>query len=106
MLAATGNINTPYEVLGVVHAVVTRTPKTTGCGAQGGFPIQEAYEAATAALHQAALNSGGSGVIHVGYDYRLSATNPGCNSSAQPVFEVYGWGTAIKVAEAAEAIAE
>lgn len=94
-LAATGNINTPYEVLGVVHAVVTRTPKTTGCGGVGGLPIQEAYEAVTDALHAAALRSGGDGVIHVGYDYRLSSTNLGCNN-VQPVFEVYGWGTAIR----------
>ena len=97
-LIATGNINSPYEVLGIVHAVVTRTPKSTGCGGVGGLPVQETYEAVTAALHAAALNSGGNGVIHVGYDYRVSSTNLGCNNT-QPVFEVYGWGTAIKTVE-------
>jgi uncharacterized protein YbjQ (UPF0145 family) len=96
-LIATGNINAPYEVLGVVHAVVTRTSKSTGCGGIGGLPIQEAYEAVTNALHAAAIQSGGNGVIHVGYDYRLSTTKLGCNNT-QPVFEVYGWGTAIRVA--------
>lgn len=95
MLAATGNINGDYEVLGVVHAVVTRPQKAAGCSAPGGLPVQETYEAVTQALHQAALASGGNGVIHVGYDYRVSTANMGCNS-VQPVFEVYGWGTAIK----------
>lgn len=100
MLIATGNINSDYEVLGVVHAVVTRAQKTSGCGVPGGLPVQEAYEDVTRALHQAALNSGGNGVIHIGYDYRLSTANLGCNN-VQPVFEVYGWGTAIKTPEQA-----
>jgi uncharacterized protein YbjQ (UPF0145 family) len=96
MITATGNINVPYEVLGVVHAVVNRTPKSAGCGQTGGLPVQEAYEAVTAALREAASKSGGNGVIHVGYDYRLTEARVGCNST-QPCFEVYGWGTAIKV---------
>ncbi len=96
MLIATGNINDGYEVLGVVHAVVTLPQKTSGCGAPGGLPVQEAYEAVTKSLHQAGLASGGNGVIHVGYDYRVTTANLGCNN-VQPVFEVYGWGTAIKL---------
>ncbi|PXA83880.1 hypothetical protein DMC25_17470 [Caulobacter sp. D4A] len=95
MLIAAGDIQTPYEVLGMVHTVVTRTPKTSGCGAPGGLPVQEAYEAAAKALYEAAIASGGDGVIHVAYDYRMSTTNLGCNN-VQPAFEVYGWGTAIK----------
>jgi hypothetical protein len=98
MLIATGNINEPYAVLGAVHAVVSRTPKSTGCGTTGGFPIQEAYEAVSQALYQSALSSGGDGVIHIGYDHRVATTTLGCNNT-QPVFEVYGWGTAIKLAE-------
>lgn len=94
-LIATGNINLPYEVLGVVHATVSRTPTSSGCGHAGGLPIQEAYEEVTQALYDAALASGGDGVIHVGYDYRMSSANLGCNNT-QPVFEVYGWGTAIR----------
>jgi hypothetical protein len=95
VLTATGNVNAPYEVLGVVHAVITRTPKSSGCGPQGGLPVQEAYGAVTAALYDAAIKSGGNGVIHIGYDYRITEAKMGCNST-QPVFEVYGWGTAIK----------
>ncbi|MCG6205120.1 hypothetical protein LPW26_10760 [Rhodopseudomonas sp. HC1] len=94
-LVATGNINSPYQVLGVVHATASRTPKAGGCGRAGGLPVQEAYEDVTQALLNAALASGGDGVIHVGYDYRESSANLGCNNT-QPVFEVYGWGTAVK----------
>lgn len=96
MLVATGNINQPYEVLGVVHAVATRTPKQGGCGGTTGIPVQEAYEAVTDALSLAAKASGGDAVISVGYDHRMSSANLGCNN-VQPCFEVYGWGTAVKL---------
>lgn len=62
MLTATGNINKNYEVLGLVHAVVTRSQTKNGCGQDGGLPIQEAYEAVTASLAEAALRSGADGV--------------------------------------------
>ena len=97
MLAASGNINRDYDVLGMVHTVVVRAQKSPGCsGKGGGLPVQEAYQDATAALHAAAVASGGDGVIHVSFDYRQSATNIGCNNT-KPTFEVYGWGTAIKL---------
>jgi uncharacterized protein YbjQ (UPF0145 family) len=97
MLVASGNINREYEVLGMVHAVVVRTQTSVGCtGKGGGLPVQEAYQEATKALHASAIASGGDGVIHVGFDYRQSSTNIGCNNT-KPTFEVYGWGTAIKL---------
>jgi hypothetical protein len=96
MLTSTGNINEPYRVLGVVHVVITREQTTTGCGTPTGLPIQAAYEAATSALREAGKRSGGDGVINIGYDYRLSSASYGCNST-KPVFEVYGWGTAVKL---------
>lgn len=65
MLTAAGNINQPYEVVGIVHAVVTRPAKSPGCSEPGGLPIQEAYEAVTTALQQAAMRSGAAGLIHV-----------------------------------------
>jgi hypothetical protein len=97
MLVAAGNINQPYDVIGVVHAVVTRTPKKAGCGTPGGLPIQEAYEAVTAALSESAQKSGATGLINVHYDYRLSSTSVGCGGNTEAVFEVYGWGTAVKL---------
>ena len=97
MLAASGNINNPYVVLGMVHVVVIRPQSEAGCnGKGGGLPVQDAYLEATKALYDAALASGGSGVIHIDFDYRLSTTNIGCNNP-KPTFEVYGWGTAIKL---------
>lgn len=97
MLTATGNINQPYDVLGVVHATVFRKTKKTGCGGSGGLPVQEAYEDATKALADAALASGGDAVIHIGYDYRVSASSVGCQGNAEPAFEVYAWGTAVRL---------
>jgi uncharacterized protein YbjQ (UPF0145 family) len=67
-----------------------------GCGGPTGLPVQEAYEAVTAALRDAALKSGGSAVIHIGYDYRITAAKNGYIGS-EPVFEVYGWATAVKL---------
>ena len=97
MLAASGNINHDYDVLGMVHTVVVRAQKKSGCsGKGGGLPVQEAYQDATKALHESAVASGGDGVIHVTFDYRQSSTNIGCNNTT-PTFEVYGWGTAIKL---------
>jgi len=96
MLTATGNINQDYEVIGVVHATVSRTPTAAGCGAEGGLPVQEAYQAVTSGLETAATASGGDAVIHIGYDYRMSTATMGCNST-QPQFEVYGWGTAVRL---------
>ena len=94
-LIAAGNINEHYDVLGMVHAVITR-PATVTCGGSGGLPVQEAYQEAANALFASAIASGGSGVIHVGYDYRLSAQAVPCAQN-KPVFEVYGWGTAIRL---------
>jgi uncharacterized protein YbjQ (UPF0145 family) len=96
MLAAAGNINREYDVIGMVHTVVVRPQTSAGCTGEGGLPVQDAYREATSALHAAAIASGGDGVIHVNFDYRQSATNVGCNNT-KPVFEVYGWGTAIKL---------
>lgn len=97
MLTAAGNINQPYTVIGVVHATVSKVPKRSAFGASGGLPIEEAYQAVTASLKQAALNSGGDAVIHIGYDYRMATRQVGCNGNSEPVFEVYGWGTAVKL---------
>jgi hypothetical protein len=98
MLAATGNINQPYQVIGLVHATASRTAKAAGCSGAGGFPIKEAYQAVSTALEEAAAASGADGVIHIGYDYRMSTATMGCGGN-EPVFEVYGWGTAIKLGE-------
>ena len=81
---------------GVIHAVVTRPAKSAGCSGVGGLPVQDAFDSVLKALEASAAKSGGDGVIHVSYDYRVSSTNMGCNQS-KAVFEVYGWGTVIRL---------
>jgi hypothetical protein len=96
MLTAAGNINQQYRVIGVVHAFISRPQTDSGCGRPGGLPIREAYEDVTAALVEATAKSGGDALIHISYDYRMSVAKFGCNDT-KPVFEVYGWGTAVKL---------
>ena len=94
MLTAAGNINQAYKTLGVVHVVVTRPTKSAGCSGPSGLPVQEAFDAALRILQDSAAKSGGNGIIHISYDYRVSSTSMACNQNT-PVFEVYGWGTVI-----------
>ena len=96
MLTATGNINQAYTVIGVVNASVSRTPQKGGCGEPASIPIDSAYREATGALVAAAKLSDADAVIHVGYDYRMATKQMGC-SGIQPSFEVYAWGTAVKL---------
>ncbi|MFS2112099.1 hypothetical protein ACCC88_20570 [Sphingomonas sp. Sphisp140] len=96
MLTATGNINQPYEVIGVVHATAARVAEKGGCGNSRGIPVEAAYQAATVALQEAARLSNADALIHVGYDYRMATSQVGCNT-AEPSFEVYAWGTAVKL---------
>lgn len=96
MLTSTGNINQSYSAIGVVHASVGKTPAKGGCGQSTGIPVDEAYREATAALAEAARISGGDAVIHIGYDHRMATRKMGCNG-VEPLFEVYAWGTAVKL---------
>jgi hypothetical protein len=98
MLTAAGNINRPYKVLGVIHAVVVRPAKGAGCSA-GGLPVKEAFDEVLAVLTATANSSGGDGLIHINYSHRVSTTNVGCSSQNKAVFEVYGWGTVIRLGE-------
>jgi hypothetical protein len=98
MLVAAGNINQPYEALGVIHAVVTRPAKSSGCSGPGGLPIQEAFDAVLQSLKETAARSGGNGLIHVSYSHRVSTKAVGCDQS-KAVFEVYGWGTVIRITD-------
>ncbi|MCW3835602.1 hypothetical protein ACFQ1E_06285 [Sphingomonas canadensis] len=96
MLTAAGNINQDYEVIGIVHATASRVPEKAGCGSPAGIAIEAAYRDVTGSLQEAAARSGGDALIHVGYDYRMSTQQMGCNG-VQPSFEVYAWGTAVKL---------
>lgn len=92
VLTSAGNLNQPYETLGMVLAVISR--QESGCG--GGLPVGQALADATDDLKRQAWNKGGDGVIHISYMHRVS-TSAGCGGSTSN-FEVYAWGTAIRLA--------
>ena len=96
LIASTGDIQESYETLGVIHAVVTRPAKSGGCSGSGGLPIHEAFGEVTRSLQETAKSSGGDGVIHIGYSHRVSSANFGCGGD-KAVFEVYAWGTVIRL---------
>ncbi|MGF1592141.1 MAG: hypothetical protein ACFCUW_02615 [Kiloniellaceae bacterium] len=91
LITAAGNINQPYESLGVVLAVISR--QESGCG--GGLPVGQALVDATNDLKMQASSKGADGVIHISYMHRVS-TSAGCGGSKSS-FEVYAWGTAIRL---------
>ena len=95
MITATGNINRPYEVIGVVTVSVIK-PASTGCSG-GGLPVDAAYKEAVGKLAEAARVASGDGVIHIGFEHRVSTSAVGCSGTNNPNFELYAWGTAIKL---------
>lgn len=59
-------------------------------------PVQ-AYEQVSGMLIQNALILGANAVIHIKFDYRVAVSHtPIVNINSQ-VFEVFGYGTAVKV---------
>lgn len=93
MLTASGNINQPYEVIGLITASVIK-PEKSGCTG-GGLPIDAAYREAVVLLEGIADKQGATGVIHIGFEHRISST-VGCGASSAN-FELYAWGTAIRL---------
>lgn len=88
LFTAAGNINQPYQALGLVFAVVAR--EEVGCA--GGLPVAQALIDATDDLKIQSSERGGNAVIHISYMHRVS-TSAGCGS-AKTNIEVYAWGTA------------
>ncbi len=94
MLTASGNINQAYDVIGVMTISVIK-PQKTGCAGEG-LPVDAAYQEAVTGLVALAERRGANGVIHIGFEHRVSTSNVGCgNTSAN--FELYAWGTAVSV---------
>lgn len=95
MLTAAGNINHPYSVIGLITASVIK-PQKTGCTGGEGLPVDAAYQEAVAKLVDAGRRAQADGVIHIGFEHRVSVSGTGCNNSSNPNFELYAWGTLIK----------
>ena len=91
LYTAAGNVNQPYQSLGLVLAVVSR--QQSGCS--GGLPVGQALRDATDDLKRQAAARGANGVIHISYMHRVS-TSPGCGGASSSI-EVYAWGTAVKL---------
>lgn len=96
MLTASGNINAHYEVVGLITASVVK-PQNTGCSG-GGLPVDAAYREAVARLGEIAAKTGADGVIHIGFEHRVSVSS-GCGNASNSNFELYAWGTAIRLYE-------
>jgi hypothetical protein len=91
LYTAAGNVNHPYQSLGIVIAVISR--QESGCS--GGLPIGQALLDATDDLKRQAASRGANGLIHVSYMHRVSAS-PGCGGAKSNI-EIYAWGTAVKL---------
>lgn len=94
MITASGNINQPYSVVGLVTVSVIK-PQGTGCNAKG-LPVDAAYAEAVTKLTDEARKRNGDGVIHIGFEHRISSSSAGCGSASTSNFELYAWGTIIR----------
>lgn len=94
MITASGNINTPYSVVGLTTVSVIK-PQSTGCNSSG-LPVDAAYAEAVSKLVEEARKRDCDGVIHIGFEHRVSTSAAGCASSSTANFELYAWGTMIR----------
>src|SRR5207249_362680 len=90
LYTAAGNVNHPYQSLGVVIVAIS---KQEGWGS--GLPIEQALTAATNDLKRQAAARGANGLIHLSFMHRVS-TSPGCGGTKANL-EVYAWGTAVRL---------
>ena len=90
MLLSTGDIKDNYQVLDLVFA----SGNSTEGFLKNCQPI-DAYQKVAQLLAKTASSIGADGVINIRFDFRVAATQ-GVFSPNQ-VFEVYAYGTAVKV---------
>ena len=89
VVVSSGPICADYHVLGLVVGFAS---KTEGCG--GAIAVEAVYHTALQRLIEGARSRGANGLMHVSFQNRV-ASQAGCGS-AQQVFEVFAWGTAIQ----------
>lgn len=90
MLLSTGDIKDNYQVIDLVFASGNSTESfLKNCN-----PMQ-AYQKVSQLLAQTAADAGADAVIHIRFDLRVTTTS-GVFSPNQ-AFEVYGYGTAVKL---------
>lgn len=90
MLVSSGAICERYQTIGLVVGFAS---KSEGCG--GKVAVEDTYKAALKRLIESAVATKANGLIYVSFQNRV-ASSAGCGG-AQQVFEVFAWGTAVKI---------
>jgi uncharacterized protein YbjQ (UPF0145 family) len=104
-MLSTGNINKPYEIIGLVGGVVDNQE---GVAAQGGcagettthisHDLSTTYARGETLLLGKAAERGGNAVIFAKFDYRIAVSKVG--AAVKQVQELYCYGTAVKLSAA------
>jgi uncharacterized protein YbjQ (UPF0145 family) len=90
MIASTGGISDPFDI---VQVVIGFASQEEGCG--GTIKTSAVYAEAYKRLLESASALKAEGVIFISFQNRF-AVSQACGSSKQ-VFEVFSWGTAIRI---------
>ena len=88
MILSTGDIKGNYEIIDLVFAYGDSTAE----GCFGSCTPPQAYEKASQLLAQSATGKGANAVINIRFDFRVAQ-----NFRNKQVFEVFAYGTAVKV---------
>jgi hypothetical protein len=91
MVVVSSGISVPYGVINMVYGFAS---KNEGCS--GGIDSTAVYASAVKRLEESAVAMGADAVIHVSFQNRM-AVGSGCTGRSEQVFEVFAWGTAVKV---------
>jgi len=88
MVLSTGDIKRDYEIIDLVFAYGDSTAE----GCFGNCTPSQAYEKAAQILGHNAMGKGANAVINVRFDFRVAQ-----DYRNKQVFEVFAYGTAVKV---------
>lgn len=93
MKISSGGISRPYSVIGIVVGFASTTES---CGSS--IKVESTYQAALDRLVESASAKGANGLLFVNFQNR-AAVAQGCTGPRQ-AFEVFAWGTAVRIAPA------
>ena len=109
-IVSSGDLNTDYEVIGIVFCAVDNrdvgTQEVQGCMGCGSntqavrvtLAREDTYQRAANKLLEQARFKAGHAVIFAKFDYRIAVETFGIGktSTSSQVFELYGYGTAVR----------
>ena len=110
-IVSSGDLDVKYDIIGVVFSAVDNrdvgSQEVQGCMGCGSttqsvritVSREDTYQRAANKLLEAATFKGGDAVIFANFDYRISVETLGIGkaSTSSQVFEVYAYGTAIRL---------